>query len=512
MKTLIENGVEVCFGNPGTSEMHLVDAIAKTDQMKGILGLFEGVVTGAADGYARMARKPAATLLHLGPGLANGAANIHNAQRARSPMINIIGQHALDHLQYESPLKSDVEAIASPFCDHVKTTTDVNELSADTATAIAAANGVVGKIASLIVPADIAWSETDNAKVVKATQVIADTASNALLEQAIDWLGSEKTTALLIDDACLFGEALVNAGRIARATGATLLCPTFYARAQRGAGTVPVLRIPYFAEDATAALESFQQVILIGSRVPVSFFAYPGKPSWLLPDGCDIMTLTEQDQDSPQALKRLAAALKVSAGDYDAHPSQLPEVPQGPLTPESAAACIARHMPVDSIVVDEGITSSFPAYSITAGAARHDWLTVTGGSIGQGLPAAVGCAVACPNRKVISLEGDGSAMYTVQALWTMANQDLDITVVLYANHSYKILNVEMIRVGVEAPSPKASEMLEIEGPCLDWVALTTGMGLPVSEATTAAEFEEQIAKAMAAKGPQLIIATVSKEL
>lgn len=510
MNTLIENGVEVCFGNPGTSEMHLVDAISKADNIKAVLGLFEGVVTGAADGYARMAEKPAATLLHLGPGLANGLANIHNAKRARTPMVNLIGQHALDHLQYEAPLKSDIEGLARPLCHHIQTTTDVNCISQDAAKSIAAANSNAGQIASLIIPADMAWSVPTNDTVEKSPAPNQPKASGNVISNVAAALGNGKKTALLLDNKALYGEALRNAGRIAKATGAQLICPTFFSRTERGAGTVPVGRIPYFAEMATEFLKDIEQLILVGGTAPVSFFAYPGKPSWLLSDGTDVVTLSSEIEDSPAALQALAQALECSDGDYEQQAANQLEIPTGELTPEGVAACLNAYIPENAIVMDEGATSALPAYPMTQAAAKHDWLTLTGGSIGQGLPAAMGAAVACPDRKIICLEGDGSAMYTVQALWSIANQNQDMCVVMYVNHSYRILNVEMQRVGVEDPSPAAAEMLELENPKLDWKKLAEGMGVPTTVAKTTEEFEQQFKEAMQTKGPRLIAAMVSK--
>ncbi len=511
MNTLVENGVEVCFGNPGTSEMHLVDAISKADNIKAVLGLFEGVVTGAADGYARMAGKPAATLLHLGPGLANGLSNIHNAKRARSPMVNLIGQHALDHLQYEAPLKSDIEGLAKPLCHHVQTTTEVNAISQDAAECIAAANSNAGQIASLIIPADMAWSVPDSDKVAKSPAPSRPEASQAAINNTAAALNNGKKTAILLDNDALYGDALKNAGRIAKATGARLISPTFFSRIERGAGTVPVDRIPYFAEMATEFLKDVEQLILVGGIAPVSFFAYPGKPSWLLPDGAEVVTLSTEIENSPAALQALAQALECSDGDYEKQPANALEIPTGELTPEGVAACLNVYMPENAIVMDEGATSALPAYPMTQSTAKHDWLTLTGGSIGQGLPATLGAAVACPDRKVICLEGDGSAMYTVQALWSIANQNQDVCVIMYVNHSYRILNVEMQRVGVEEPSPAAAEMLELENPQLNWKKLAEGMGVPTTVATTTEEFEQQFKEAMETKGPRLIAAVVSKE-
>jgi len=512
MKTLVDNGVEVVFGNPGTSEMHLLDAMSKNDNIRSVLCLFEGVVTGAADGYARMAEKPAATLLHLGPGLANGLANLHNAKRARSPIVNLIGQHAIDHLEYDSPLKSDIDGFAAPVCDHIQTTTNINQMSQDAADCIAIANSGVGKNVAMVIPADMAWSVPDSDVPVKSTPIPASTASAKTITAIAAALSNGKKTALLLDNAALRNEALNNAGRIAKATGASLLCPTFPSRVQRGAGRVPTGKIPYFAEMATEFLKDYQQFILVGSKTPIAFFLYPGKPSWLLPEGCNLMTLTEQDQDSPAGLALLAEQLGCARSDFDVQPSHEYPTPSGPLDPAKAAAVISKYLPENAIVMDEGVTSALEAYPMTAGSAKHDWLTLTGGSIGQGLPAAMGAAVACPDRKVIALEGDGSAMYTNQALWSMAHENQDVCVVMYVNNSYRILNIEMHRVGVENPSPEAGDMLELENPCLDWKKIAEGMGIPATVATTAEEFEMQFKEAMITKGPRLITAMVPKTL
>jgi acetolactate synthase I/II/III large subunit len=509
MNTLVENGVEVCFGNPGTSEMHLVDAISKTEKMRAVLCLFEGVVTGAADGYARMAGKPAATLLHLGPGLGNALANIHNARRARSPMLNIIGQHAIDHLQYDAPLTSDIVGIATPVCHHVHSVSDINQLSEDTARSIAETARGVGQIAALIIPADMAWSAPASQATSRCTAPEPDPVTSETLELCASALQSGKRSALLLDDSALYGEGLLMAGRIAQATGAKLLAPTFYSRMERGAGRVPVDRIPYFAEMATEFLQEFEQIILVGCGAPVAFFAYPGKRSWLAPEECEILPLSKPNQDSTAALTALATNLGIAKGKYLTQEPASAELQTGALTPLAVAGSLLELMPENSIVVDEGATSSFPAYTLTQGAAAHDWLTLTGGSIGQGLPAAVGAAIACPQRKVIALEGDGSAMYTVQALWSMARENLDVIVVMYVNNSYKILNIEMLRVGVEEPSPRASEMLELDKPFLDWIAIARGMGLKPTAAATAQEFHQQLSEAVNGKGPHFIAAMLS---
>ncbi len=507
VRTLVASGVEVCFSNPGTSELHFVAALDKVDGMRPILALFEGIATGAADGYGRMAGKPAATLLHLGPGLSNGLANLHNARRAGTPLVNIVGDHATYHAQYDAPLASDIAGLARPVSAWVHAATSAATVASDGARAVQAALAAPGQIATLILPADTAWLEAER-PAPKLPHLVPAPVTLAAVDGVARALRDGKKSALLIRGAALRGRGLVAAGRIAAKTGARLLCDTFAPRLERGAGIVAVERIPYFAEQIVDFLKDLEHLVLVGAKPPVSFFAYPGKPSWCVPAGCAIHHLAEPHEDSVGALEALAEALGAKGEPAGVAPLKRPERPSGKLNAYTAGQGIAFHLPENAILSDEAATSGAGTALFTATAPRHDHLALTGGSIGQGLPVATGAAVACPDRKVVCLHGDGGAMYTLQSLWTQAREKLDVTTVIFANKSYAILNIELMRVGAENPGPKALGMLDLRNPELDWLALARGMGVEASRATTAEEFADQFASCMKGRGPRLIEAVL----
>ncbi len=507
INTLIDAGVEVCFANPGTSEMQLVAALDAYDGIRPILALFEGVASGAADGYGRMAGKPAATLLHLGPGLANAGANLHNAKRARTPIINIVGDHASYHLEYDAPLTSDIVSLATPVSDWVRVCKSASNLPADGADAFAMAMEFPGKIATLIVPAEFAWSES-NSPVAPPTQASAPEADEAAIDAACAALKTGEPTTLFLGGPALRADCLEQAGRISAATGARIICETFPARIERGAGRVPVERLPYFGEMASEYLKPFKHLIMVGAKPPVSFFAYPDKPGWLSPEGAACPVLAGPRENALLALRALADVLDAPSEPVMRQTEQIPPIPQGKLSAEGIGAVVSAFMPQNAIVSDEAATAGLALYPLTAGAPPHDWMTLTGGAIGQGLPLAIGASVACPDRKTICLQADGSAMYTVQALWTMAREDLNITTVIINNGSYAILNIELMRVGVAAPGPKALSLLDLKSPEIDWVSISNGMGVPAARATTVEEFQKEFAEAIAHKGPRLIEAVI----
>ncbi|MBN7797573.1 acetolactate synthase large subunit [Parahaliea mediterranea] len=508
IKTLVDSGVEVCFTNPGTSEMHFVAALDEVEGMRCVLCLFEGVVSGAAHGYAVMARKPASTLLHLGPGLGNALANVHNARKGHVPVVNIVGDHATYHLEYDAPLTSDIEAIAGPVSHWVYSSTAAEDIARDAAVAVQQAGH--GQVATLILPADVSWGDNPNGAAAPAELPALTAVASDRIERAQAMLRSGKQTVIMIggrEVSAAQGEQL---SRIAQASGARVLTETFPSRVRRGAGTAAIERLPYLAELAIEELKGTEQLILLGADAPVSFFAYPNVPSVLTPPDCEVLPLAGPDDDIDGALAALVKALQ--AGDIapQLRPLQLPEAPVGALDANSAAQALAHHLPEDAIVVDEGITSGLACFPVTAGARPHDWLNLTGGSIGWGLPAAVGAAIAQPDRKVVCLEGDGSAMYTIQSLWTMAREQLDVTVVLFNNRKYSVLEVEFARTGARGgkPGPKAASSLAIGSPDMDFQAMASGMGVRATVATTAEEFSEQLADAMAHRGPCLIDARV----
>ncbi|MFP5411443.1 MAG: acetolactate synthase large subunit [Gammaproteobacteria bacterium] len=504
VRTLLASKVEVCFTNPGTSEMHFVAALDTVPGMRCVLGLFEGVVTGAADGYARMADRPAATLLHLGPGLANGLANLHNARKARSPVVNIVGEHAIHHRGYETPLASDLEGIARPVSHWFRMSADARSVAGDAAEAVRQARSGAGKIATLALPADTAWNEADGpaAPLEPPPRGKADPAAIA---QAVAAIRSGKRVTLMMSGRALREPCLGLAARIAAATGVRLLSQQSNARVERGAGRVVVPRVPYPVDQALAALADIDVLLLLGANPPASFFAYPGKPSMMTPPGCETIRVAGLDDDLEHALRWLADELGATAAAPLANDAicMTPAQP-GRLTAEAVMQSVAAMLPEQAILCDESVSSGRALFRYTDGSAPHDYLQLTGGAIGEGLPMATGAAIACPDRKVVSLEGDGSGMYTLQALWTQARERLDVITVVLANRGYRILQGELKGVGVENPGERAKRMLAVEDPDLDWVALARGMGVEAAAADTAEGFNDLLAAALRRKGPFLI--------
>ncbi|HEX8120635.1 MAG TPA: acetolactate synthase large subunit [Solirubrobacteraceae bacterium] len=512
LRTLVDAGVTTCFTNPGTSEMHFVAALDDVPEMRAVLALFEGVATGAADGYARMADRPGATLLHLGSGLGNGLANLHNARKGKTPIVNIVGDHATYHTKYDAQLQSDIETSARNVSQWVRTSQSTEALPRDAAEAIAVAQGPPGQVATLILPADVSWS--DGAEPAPAPPPPSPPAASGEAVGAIasTLRGAGDRAAILLGGRALREPGLLAAARVAAATGAKLYAEVFPQRIERGAGLPHVERIAYLAELAGVQLDGLKHLVLVDAKAPVSFFAYPGKKSYLVPDGCEVHELATPSDDALGSLDALVEAL----GAGDAAPvlreAERPGRPTGPLTADKVCQAIGAALPEGAIVSDEAQTSGVTLAAHTAGAPRHDVLTLTGGAIGQGLPVAVGAAVACPDRPVIALDGEGSAMYTIQSLWTMAREQLDITVVIFNNRSYAILNIELQRVGADGGGgPKARSQLDLEGPNLDFVKLAEGMGVPAVRAETAEAFSAALDRALAEPGPHLIEALVPSE-
>ncbi|WP_457774670.1 acetolactate synthase large subunit [Phycobium rhodophyticola] len=501
--TLLANDVDVCFTNPGTSEMHFVAALDHIPGMRSVLALQEGVATGAADGYYRMAGKPASTLLHLGPGLANGLSNLHNAKKAGSGIVNIVGEHAATHIELDAPLTSDIEGIARPVSHWVRTSESATAVGKDAAEAVQAAMVAPGQITTLILPSDTAWNEggvTHDALAPPARGAF-DAAALPLAVAALD--GPE--TLLLLGGAALTEDNLALAGRIAAKTGCKLLSEWSNARLERGAGRVAIDRVPYPIDIALEVLAPFKRIVLVGARAPIGFFAYPGKPATLTRDDAEIITLADASADLDATLTALTEATGATetAPAHVATPD-LPDQPTGRLDLDNLAQVIARAIPEDAIVVDESVTTGRAFFPATRGAARHTWLNNCGGSIGYSLPAAVGASIACPDRNVLALTGDGSAMYTVQALWTMAREKLDVTVLIFANRSYTILRGELTNVGVANPGPRAIDMLSLDRPALDWVHMAKSMGVDACQADTCEDLEVAMETGLETPGPYLI--------
>jgi acetolactate synthase I/II/III large subunit len=509
VRTLLAGGVNTCFTNPGTSEMHFVAALDRITEMRCILGLFEGVVTGAADGYYRVARKPAATLLHLAPGLGNGFANLHNAKKARSGIVNIVGDHPTYCASIESPLKGDIEATARPVSQWVRTTTAIDHLAADAAEAVRLARQSPGSIATLILPADISWGRGSHSNPIPLAPLPRRAVDARAIEAAALALSrAGPRAALLLGDVGTRARALEWAGRIADKTGCKLLGGIHDSLIERGAGRVALRRIPYTqpVENALKVLSDFDELVLAGSVEPVSFFAYPEKPVILTPPTCAIRTLATPDEDVELALEALAHRLGLTSRSPApvVKRCRTPALPHGTITLDGLGQVIAALLPEDAIVVDESVTSGRSFFRLTADAAPHDWMVSCGASIGFAAPAAIGAAIAAPDRKVLALTGDGSAMYTLQALWTMARERLDVTIVVFANRKYQILRGEFLSMGTGAPGSRAEAMLSIEDPALDWTALATGHGVESSRADTLETFAAALRRGFASSGPYLV--------
>ena len=502
--TLVGGGIDVCFANPGTSEMHFVAALDRSDGMRCVLALFEGVATGAADGYYRMSRRPAATLLHLGPGLANGAANLHNAKKAASGAVNVVGEHATFHIAYNAPLTADIEGLARPVSHWVRTTRSVQELSTDGADAVSEARQGAGRISTLIVPADIAWAPSAGARGMARPPLPGKVASPVSIEEAAKALRAGAGSLLLIGGLAVTARGKQIAAAIAAKTGCKLRSPISSARTERGAGRVEVARVPYAGDQAIEALKGIEQVVLCGTRQPVSNFAFPDRSNVLTQPGCRFIELASIDDDLIGTLQALADAVGLRSYDVELPAQPKPERPIGALSPEGIARAITSLLPENTIVVDEAVTTGRGFAGITSAAAPHDWLQNTGGSIGFGMPVAIGAALACPDRQVLCLEGDGSAMYTTQSLWTMARENLDITVVIMSNRAYQILRAQLPRVGIANPGRRSIDMLTLDRPHLDWTAMAKAHGVEAGVATDLESLVRQLNRGFSLRGPYLI--------
>lgn len=502
IETLVRSGVEVCFANPGTSELHLVAALDRVPGMRCVLCLFEGGVTGAADGYARMAGKPAATLLHLGPGLGNGLANLHNARRAHSPVLNIVGEHATYHLQYDAPLTSDIQAIASAVSASIVTATSAAGLSRDGAEALAAARTGMGQVATLIVPADAAWGEGGQVAASIEPPKRARVPASRIREAAAAL--AKGNAMVLAGNEATHRRALTLAAAVALKTGARIATIGRNPRLQRGVGTAIVERLPNPARQQIKALADIRQLVLVGEEAPVAFFAHPNVPSLTTSSDCNIIRLAGVHDDIEDCLEALLQETGASLEALPLQQLQRPELPTGAITPEALGQALGALLPEGAIVADESITVGRSLYKYTVGAPAHDWLHLPGGAIGNGIPLATGAAVACPDRKVINLQADGSGMYTLQALWTQARERLDVLTLVWANRSYKILRDELSNVGLPNPGPTALGMLDIGNPALDWVSLAKGMGVDGCRVTDMEGFAAVVQAGLARKGPYLV--------
>jgi acetolactate synthase-1/2/3 large subunit len=503
VRTLVAGGVDISFANPGTSEMHFVAALDRVEGMRCVLCLHETVTTGAADGYYRMAGKPASTLLHLGPGFGNALANLHNLKRARSGVVNIVGEHATYHLRHDALLTSDIQAIAGTMSHWVRTSTLETNIAQDCAEAISVASQPPGQIATLILPADVAWSAAVGPAAPRPA-VGPARVSDASIEATAKALTGQGRVLIMLGGRALREAPLHHAGKIAARTGARLSAEVANARLQRGAGRVAVERMPYPIAAALQTTQGVTHVILVGAKAPVAVFAYPGKPPLLYPPEAEIITLATPAEDVEDALERLADRVGASRSTPVPNSRQRPALPEGALTPAAIGAILCNLLPDNAIVADESITTGRGFFKDTHGAAPHDWLSLTGGAIGEGLPLAVGAATACPDRKVVALQADGAGMFSLQAIWTIAREKLDVTICIWANRSYAILKGELAGVGAEGTGRKAQSVLSLADPPLDWVKLAAGMGVEGARVTSAEAFAEAFGTAVRRKGPFLI--------
>jgi acetolactate synthase-1/2/3 large subunit len=506
LATARDAGIDVCFANPGTTEMPLVAALDSLGAIRPVLGLFEGVCTGAADGFGRMAERPAMTLLHLGPGLANGLANLHNARRARTPVVNVVGDHATWHLASDAPLTSDIRALAATV-GWVHGSVEAGALGADLARAVSASASPPGQVATLIVPADL-QAAAGVAPAVTSPSLPPRVPDASRVAAAVEALRRGGSTALYLGGGACRDRALAEAARIAGASSCRLLVETFPARMERGAGTPRVERFGYFPEQIGGLLEGIERVVLVGAPDPVAMFGWPGAASRMLPAHVDVLSLAHADENAAEALAAVAEAFAAPARPSAIAPLATLPPPSGALDPYTLAVAIAATLPDHAVLVDEGATSSVPLYPALESAAPHSWLTLTGGAIGQGLPCATGAAIASPGRSVIAFQADGSGLYTLQALWTQARESLDVTTIICANRSYRILQIELMRAGSGATGPAARGLTTLDDPALDWVRLAKGMGVPAVRAEDADTMVRALRRALAEPGPHLIEAVI----
>jgi len=513
VKALVDAGVEVCFANPGTSEMHLVQAMDAVPEFRGVLCLFEGVCTGAADGYARMKGKPAVTLLHLGPGLGNGIANLHNARRAGSPIINLVGNHTADHEVLDAPLTSDIETLAKNVSRWIKKDASAASLAQDGLAALTAAMtkgvGSSGQISTLIIPADACWGDVGPASVVQKVQKVAPPALEKPDQTQVAEIASRlsPSSLILLDRDGLLPEAREAAARVAAKVGCRIAMTTFPARVDSGPGFPVVERLPYFPEQVQSALSGVTHLVLAGAQAPVSFFAYPSTPSELTPEGCLVDCLAEGHQDVAWALAQLMTEAEAQDSGPIRYEKRTNEAPSGALTTRAVALMIAESMPEKSILCGDsggGAAVLGPAQTTKA----HTWLNLTGGSIGQGGPAAIGAAIAEPDRQVLALLGDGASMYTNQALWTQARERLNVITVIFNNQRYGILETEYLRLGVNEIGQEAGALFALNEPSIGFAALAESMGVPGARVTTAEAFQAALTEAINRQGPSLIEAVL----
>jgi acetolactate synthase I/II/III large subunit len=509
VETALHAGIEVCFTNPGTTEMPIVAVLDQVHGLRVVLCLFEGVCTGAADGWARMTGRPAATLLHLGPGFTNGMANLHNARRARTPLVNWIGDHATYHRKFDAPLTSDIAALTNSV-GWTRTVNSANEMAEASLAAVQASIGPPGRVASLIIPADCQWEPGVEPIYTTLLSAVHEPSNTSVIEGAR--LLRKGRAGILLGGNALTEKGLRSAERVAAATDSKVWIETFPSRQECGRHMPNFLPLPYFPEQACEALAKLKSLVLAGAREPVSFFAYPGQPSRFAPEGTALHILadTENGVDAALALEALAHELDASETAAPSRTVQAYVVSNKQLDPENLCRTMAAFTPENAIIVNEALTTGFTwntLYSFNA--EPHTMLFITGGAIGQGLPNALGAALACPDRRVIAFQADGSGLYTVQALWSMARESADVTIVVCANRSYRILQAELARAGIEEPGPKARALTDLNRPTIDWTGLAQGFGIPACSVYTVTELADALKRVLDEDGPSLIEAVLA---
>ena len=504
LATLLACGVETCFANPGTSELHLVSALESEPRIRSVLCLFEGVATGAADGYGRMKGKPAVSLLHLGSGFANGWANLHNARKAKTPVVNLVGQHSTSHLPLGGAQVSDLEGVSGSISDWLKASDTASEVGADAARAIRAAVSRGGQVATLIVPGDASW-ETGGIPGRPLAPEPANQAAGDNIEEAARILTSGRRAAVLTTGPSLAGEGREACTRIAAATGAAFFCPSLYPRMERGAGRMAFRRVPAWGRSALEILGEFDDLVVVGTELPILAFGHPEYGSVLVPDKVRTFRLAGPEDDVAGTMAALADRVGAGVGASLCERAS-PTLAEGPLTAEAIGRAICRFLPEGAVVSDESGTGGAAAYPLAAGAAPHDSLYLTGGAIGQALPVALGAAIACPDRKVLCLQADGGGMYTLQSLWSMARERCDVTTVIFSNRVYGILVRSLGQYGIG--TNRIPDLFDLSNPELDWARLAEGMGVEGHVCNTAEDFNRVFEDCIGRKGPQLIEAVI----
>jgi len=497
--TLINHGVDLLFTNPGTSEVGLLAEIGSSEQIRAVPVLFEGIAAGAADGYFRMTGRPAATMLHVGPGLANAWSALHNAAKARSGVVNIVGQLSEAHLELESPLKSDILALATSVSDVVRYPLSTARVGIDAKAAADAAKR--GKVATLVMANDVGWC--DGAELATPPEAQDADTHGALDPAAMTALKQGPRTLLLLGGLALDVGAQRDAAAIASATGCSVMIEWASARCERGGDLPSWARIPYPVDEAVRALVAYDTIVLCGATEPIAFFNYCNSPSRLAAPSTRVIDLHPEGADERPAL---SAARRALASDpaRPCHPPAARYTYGAPKSPDPVSAAIAAALPQDAIIVNEAITSASDLFAASAAAPRHTWLDNLGGSIGFALPVSIGAAIGAPDRRVITLCGDGSTMYSPQGLWTIAREELDITVLVFANQAYKILVSELVRTSDTNLDDQAVSLLQLNNPEIRWTELAHSLGVASTRVSSCDQLKSALMSAFGTKGPRLI--------